>query len=45
MLLEEQITDIFCIVDEFMLEFKKRVHKFSLGNVAKRQPKLNQSEA
>lgn len=44
MLLEEQITEIYCTVDEFMLEFHSVIEKHSLGNVPKRKPKMNESE-
>lgn len=44
MILKEQITDIYCIVDEFMLEFNKATSHCLVGNTPKKQPKMNTSE-
>jgi len=39
-----KITDIFCLVDEFINEFTPFLQKHSLGNKPKRPPIMNQSE-
>lgn len=44
MLTKEQITDIFCVVDEFMLEFQSHLDQHSIGNKPKNKPKLSISE-
>lgn len=44
MLLEEQITEIYCTVDEFMLEFNSVMSKTSIGNKPKRKPRMSESE-
>jgi len=44
MLLASQITEIFCVVDEFMIEFQKSMDKFMIGNKPKKAPKMSSSE-
>lgn len=44
MILKEQITDIYCIVDEFMLEFTQATADTLIGNKPRRKPKMNTSE-
>ncbi|MFT6337283.1 MAG: hypothetical protein ACJATI_004046 [Halioglobus sp.] len=44
MILNHQITHIFCVVDEFMIEFQPQLDKYSLGNKPKRKPKLSTFE-
>lgn len=44
MILKEQIADIYCIVDEFMLEFNKATTDRLLGKPPKRKPRMNTSE-
>ena len=44
MLLESQITEIYCVVDEFMIEFQKSMDKFCLGNKPKKRPRMSSSE-
>ena len=44
MILEEQITDIFCVIDEFMIEFDAHLSKQSIGSIAKRKSKMSTSE-
>ncbi len=38
------VTSIFCLVDEFVIEFNASVDKFLLGNPPKRKPKMSKSE-
>lgn len=40
----DKITDIFCIVDEFCVEFAKFTQAFFLGNPPKKKPKMSHSE-
>lgn len=40
----DKITDIFCIVDEFCIEFEKFTQPFLLGNPPKKKPKMSNSE-
>ena len=44
MILKEQITDIFCVIDEFMIEFENHLDQNCIGNKPKRKPKLSTSE-
>lgn len=44
MYLEAQITEIFCVVDEFVLEFDQHLSKHLIGNTPKRKPRLSTSE-
>ena len=44
MLTVDQITDIFCLVHEFSLEFEQKVQEVLLGNKPKRKPKMHMSE-
>lgn len=44
MILKEQITDIFCVIDEFMIEFQNHLDQNCIGNKPKRKPKLSTSE-
>jgi hypothetical protein len=44
MILKEQITEIFCVVDEFILEFNKYLEQHTIGRKPKRRPKLSTSE-
>jgi len=41
---EDQVIDIFGVVDEFTLEFDKYVDKYSLGSKARRKPRMSNSE-
>lgn len=40
----DKITDIFCIVDEFCLEFQKFTQPFIIGNPPKKKPKMSNAE-
>jgi hypothetical protein len=44
MILKTQITEIFCLVDEFMIEFNREISKMTIGNVPKRRPTMSSSE-
>ena len=44
MILNDKITDIFCLIDEFVLEFNKHMDSHSIGKKAKRRPKMSTSE-
>lgn len=44
MILKEQITEIFCVVDEFMIEFNHCLNSHSLGSCPKRKPTMSSSE-
>jgi len=44
MIFKSQVTDIFCIVDEFMIEFQRTLDKNLIGNKPKRKPKMSTSE-
>tara|TARA_B110000014_G_C19998894_1_gene517580 strand:- start:63 stop:956 length:894 start_codon:yes stop_codon:yes gene_type:complete len=44
MIIENKITEIFCVVDEFCLEYDKSVKHFLIGNTSKRPPKMSKSE-
>lgn len=44
MITKDQITDIFCVVDEFMIEFQIHLDQHSIGKKPKRKPKLATSE-
>jgi len=44
MILKTQITEIFCLVDEFMIEFKREISKMIIGNAPKRKPTMSSSE-
>jgi len=44
MILKSQITEIFCLVDEFMLEFNAKISSHILGNKPKRRPRMSHSE-
>lgn len=44
MILKHQITDIFCVVDEFMIEFQPQLDHYAIGNKPKRKPRLATSE-
>lgn len=44
MILDTQITDIFCIVDEFCIEFESYLQSQSIGKKSRRKPKLCTSE-
>jgi hypothetical protein len=44
MILKEQITEIFCLVDEFMIEFNNHLDQRAIGKKPKRKPKLATSE-
>lgn len=44
MIAQEQITDIFCIVDEFMNEFQSYLDQNVMGNEPKRKPRMSTSE-
>lgn len=40
----DKITDIFCTVDEFCVEFEKFIQPFLIGNPPKKKPKMSNSE-
>ncbi len=40
----DKITEIFCLIDDFCIEFEKSVEKHLLGNKPKRRPKMSCSE-
>lgn len=40
----DKITDIFCTVDEFCLEFQKFAQPFMIGNPPKKKPKMSSAE-
>ncbi len=40
----DKITDIFCTVDDFCLEFQKFTQPFLLGNPPKKKPKMSNAE-
>jgi hypothetical protein len=44
MISEKQITEIFCVVDEFMIEFSNSFQNYYLGNAPKRKPLMSDSE-
>jgi len=44
MILKEQVTDIFCLIDEFMLEFKAHLNTLGIGKKPKRIPQLSEAE-
>lgn len=44
MILKEQITDIYCVIDEFMIEFTSHLNQWSIGKTPKRKPKMTTSE-
>lgn len=44
MILKEQITQIFCVVDEFMIDFTHKVQSQMIGNPPKRKPTMSSSE-
>lgn len=44
MILKTQITDIFCVVDEFNIEFFNHLDSLSIGQKPKRKPALSTSE-
>lgn len=44
MILKTQITEIFCLVDEFMIEFNHKISKMIIGNPPKRKPTMSSSE-
>lgn len=44
MFYNEQVTEIFCLVDEFCKEYDKIVEKKLLGNPSKRPPIMSKSE-
>ena len=41
---EDKITEIFFLTDEFCQEFNKTISQHSIGNKAKKKPKMSQSE-
>ena len=43
-LTKDKITEIFYLTDEFCREFDKTISNHSLGNQAKRKPRMSQSE-
>jgi len=43
-ILKKQITDIFCIVDEFMIEFQNTLDQNMIGIKTKRKSKISTSE-
>lgn len=44
MLCYDKITELFCIADEFCINFEKDTSKFLLGNKPKRAPRMSTSE-
>ncbi len=44
MISKDQITDIFGIIDEFMIEFEQYLSTHQIGNKPKRKPTLSSSE-
>ena len=44
MISKDQITNIFCLVDEFIVEFDTKMSKYLIGNTPKRKPKMSRSE-
>ncbi len=44
MITKDQITNIFCVVDEFMLEFEAHLSAHLIGNKPKIEPKMVSSE-
>lgn len=38
------IAHVYCVVDEFMIEFNNKITKNYLGNIPKRKPKMKHSE-
>jgi len=44
MIFYSKITEIFCVIDEFCKEYDQIVDKSLLGNPAKRQPRMSESE-
>ena len=44
MILKAQITEIFCLVDEFMIEFNAAFENKLIGNKPKRKPRMSSSE-
>lgn len=44
MILKTQVTDIFCIVDEFMIEFQRTLDLNMIGHKPKRKPTMSTSE-
>jgi len=44
MFVKSQITEIFCLVDEFMIEFDKTLSSNIIGNKPKRKPIMSTSE-
>lgn len=44
MISKDQITNIFCVVDEFMIEFERHLSTHRIGNKPKRTPKISSSE-
>lgn len=40
----DKVTDIFCTVDEFCLEFQKFTQPFVIGNPPKKKPKMSNAE-
>ena len=44
MIPKSKITEIFCLVDEFMIEYNSVIGKRVIGNTPKRKPRMNQSE-
>ena len=44
MILEDKITEIFCVVDEFYNEYRNSTDCFLIGNKSKRPPKMSNSE-
>ena len=44
MILKSQIIDIFCMVNEFMIEFNREISNKLIGNATKRKPTMSSSE-
>lgn len=44
MISKEQVTEIFCVIDEFIIEFEAHLKAFSIGKPPNRIPKLSTSE-
>ena len=44
MILKQQVTDIFCVIDEFTIEFEAYLTQHTIGKTPKKKPKLSTSE-
>jgi len=44
MISQDKVTEIYCVVNEFMIEFQMHLSKHSIGNKPKRKPTLSTCE-